>query len=532
MTLLIVKDLSTSFKRPDQTSFEAVKKISFSVEAGNTLALVGESGSGKSVSALSILGLLPYPQAYHPSGSILFQNQELLNQSEKTLRRYRGKDIGMIFQEPMTALNPLHTIEQQISETLFLHLNLTKSQAKNRVKDLLKLVGFPEGLDRLSAYPHQLSGGQRQRVMIAIALACEPKLLIADEPTTALDVTVQAGILELLKSLQKRMNMGILMITHDLGVVRATADTVAVMKNGEIVEQGETSSLFTSPTHPYTHHLIASEPSGTPPALQPHATEVLKAHHIYVTFKQKKKLFSTPSPELKAVQDVSLSLKTGETLGIVGESGSGKSTLAYALLRLQESEGQIILEGTAIEKLTKKEIRPLRQKMQIVFQDPFSSLNPRFSIFDIVSEGLKVHHPHLKPSEIQEAVRKIITEVGLPVDILHRYPHEFSGGQRQRIAIARALILKPKVLVLDEPTSALDRSVQSEIITLLRSLQKHHQLAYLFISHDLKVVKAMSHKILVMKNGKVVEMGDAETLFNHPKSVYTQNLLKASQLLI
>jgi microcin C transport system ATP-binding protein len=529
MTLLQVKDLSVNFQRPGENPVEAVNHVSFSLDQGETLALVGESGSGKSVSALSILGLLPYPLASHPSGSILFEGQELLNAGEETLRKFRGHDIGMIFQEPMTALNPLHTIEKQIAEPLLIHKGMTKSQARERVKELLHLVGFPDGVNRLSSYPHQLSGGQRQRVMIAMALACEPKLLIADEPTTALDVTIQASILELISQLQQQFKMALLLISHDLGMVAKMAKNIAVMRYGQIVEQGPTDKVLKKPQHAYIKHLIASEPKGHPAPIKPKAPSVVQTKDVHVTFKgQQKSWFYRGTKDVRAVDGVSLSLVAGETVGIVGESGSGKSTLAYAILRLVDSQGSINFCGKELQNLSRKTLRPMRPQMQIIFQDPFSSLNPRLSIGQIVAEGLQIHHSQLGSEEIDKQVKSILKEVGLPSDAVNRYPHEFSGGQRQRIAIARALILKPKLLILDEPTSALDRSIQAEMIDLLRDLQKRYQLAYLFISHDLKVVRAMSHRIMVMKDGQIVEEGPTEKLFTKPKQTYTKCLIQAA----
>ena len=529
MTLLRVNHLSVHFTSRNLPPSEAVKDVSFSLNQGETLALVGESGSGKSVSALSILGLLPYPMAYHPTGSILFQGQELLNAPEAILRKIRGHDIGMIFQEPMTALNPLHTLEKQIAEPLLIHKGMSKVQAKERVIELLHLVGFADGVNRLQAYPHQLSGGQRQRVMIAMALACEPKLLIADEPTTALDVTIQASILDLLSNLQKQFQMGLLLISHDLSMVAKMAQTIAVMRNGEVVEQGPTATVLKKPKHPYTKHLIESEPSGHPAPVPKAAPSILKTKDIQVTFKgQKKSWISRGSHDVHAVDGISFSLVAGETVGIVGESGSGKSTLAYAILRLVNSKGGINFCGTDLQGLSRRTVRPLRPQMQIIFQDPFSSLNPRLSVGQIVAEGLEIHQKHLDKKTIDDQVQTILQEVGLSPDTRNRYPHEFSGGQRQRIAIARALILKPKLLILDEPTSALDRSIQAEVIDLLRTLQTRYQLAYLFISHDLKVVRAMSHRMIVMKQGRIVEEGKTEKIFTQPKDVYTKTLIHAS----
>jgi microcin C transport system ATP-binding protein len=529
MTLLKVENLSVHFHSRNQPPTEAVKNISFSLKQGETLALVGESGSGKSVSALSILGLLPYPMASHPTGSILFEGQELLNAPEADLRKIRGHDIGMIFQEPMTALNPLHSLEKQIAEPLLIHKGMTKIQAKDRVVELLHLVGFADGVNRLQAYPHQLSGGQRQRVMIAMALACEPKLLIADEPTTALDVTIQAGILDLIRRLQEQFKMGLLLISHDLGMVAKMAKTVAVMREGEVVEQGLTATVLKKPKHPYTKHLLACEPKGHPTPVPKSRSPILTTTDIEVTFKgQKKSWITRGSADVKAVDGISFSVVSGETVGIVGESGSGKSTLAYAVLRLVECKGDIDFCGVHLQGLSRRAIRPMRPQMQIIFQDPFSSLNPRLSVGQIVAEGLEIHQKNLDRKAVDKQVQTILQEVGLSPEARHRYPHEFSGGQRQRIAIARALILKPKLLILDEPTSALDRSIQAEVIELLRDLQKRYHLAYLFISHDLKVVRAMSHRIIVIQEGRIVEEGETEKLFTKPKQIYTKTLIHAS----
>lgn len=511
MTLLTVSNLSVQFRINLQEPFDALKSVSFSLDKGDTLALVGESGSGKTITALSILKLLPYPLAHHPSGSILFEGQELLSADEKKLRQIRGNRIAMIFQEPMTALNPLHTIEQQIQEVLFLHKNLSKEAARNRVIELLQLVGFRDGITRLNAYPHQLSGGQRQRVMIAMALACEPALLIADEPTTALDVTIQAEILKLIKELQQRFGMALLLISHDLGMVTKMASRIAVMRHGEVVEQGKTTEILKNPQHNYTQHLLASEPYGHPAPIQPQAPITLACKDISVSF-QSQSWLQKKTPQVCAVNNVSLSVKQGETLGIVGESGSGKSTLAYAILRLLPCKGEMSFESHLLHQLKHHELRPLRQKMQIIFQDPFSSLNPRLSVGQIIAEGLQVHTSYLSPEERQKRVTTILQEVDLDPGLYHRYPHEFSGGQRQRIAIARALVLNPHLLILDEPTSALDRSVQAEVIELLRQLQEKHHITYLFISHDLKVVRAMSHRVIVMQQGQVVETGLTEDI--------------------
>lgn len=526
MTLLSVQNLSVRFGSHDSGPNDVVRNISFSLEQGKTLAIVGESGSGKSVSALSIMGLLPYPMANHPSGSIKFEGEELLNRGENFLRSYRGNRIGMVFQEPMTALNPLHTIESQIAESLILHKKLTPKQAQERVIELLTLVGFADGADRLDAYPHQLSGGQRQRVMIAMALACSPKLLIADEPTTALDVTIQAAIIKLIQSLQKQLNMGLLLISHDLNMVAKIADFIVVMKDGEIVETGTAQQILNAPRHPYTQALIAAEPDGSP-LTRPRQDLILSTDNLQVSFKQKAPWFWQKPTLFKAVKGVSLNLKRGETLGVVGESGSGKSTLAYALLRLLPSSGKIIFCGQDIDGLSAKQMRPLRNKLQLIFQDPFSSLNPRLSVSQIIAEGLEVHS-QLSAKEIDAQVTTILKEVGLSEETRHRYPHEFSGGQRQRIAIARALILKPDILILDEPTSALDRSIQAGVIELLRQIQVKHNLSYIFISHDLKVIKAMSHRIMVMKDGQVVETGMTQEIVTNPKSDYAKKLIAAA----
>ena len=526
-TLLSVSDLSVAFRNGDETTL-AVDRVSFTIEKGETVALVGESGSGKSVTALSILKLLTYPPASHPSGKILFKGEDLLQADDETLRRVRGNEITMVFQEPMTSLNPLHTIEKQIGEILALHAGLTGAKARARIVELLEEVGIRDAAKRLDAYPHQLSGGQRQRVMIAMALANEPDLLIADEPTTALDVTVQAQILALLKEIQKRRGMAMLFITHDLGIVRRIADRVCVMTKGEIVEQGAVDVVFTHPTHIYTQKLLAAEPKGIPDPLASNAPLLLSADEIKVWFPIKRGLLKKTVGHIKAVDGVSLTIHEGETVGIVGESGSGKTTLGLALLRLISSEGPIIWLSTHLEGLNSKAMRPLRRHLQIVFQDPFGSLSPRLSIADIIAEGLAVHEPNLSAQERAQRVASALSDVGLDPATMHRYPHEFSGGQRQRIAIARALVLNPKFIVLDEPTSALDMSVQAQIVELLRALQTRRKLAYLFISHDLKVVKALAHHILVMREGKVVETGDAANLFNAPQHDYTKALFAAA----
>lgn len=535
-SLLSVDNLNISFHLPNHKQFHAVKGISFDLNAGETLALVGESGSGKSVTALSLLGLLP--KSAEVKGSIKYRAQSILEMKEIDRQKLRGKDIAMVFQEPMTALNPLHTIEKQIAEPLLVHEKLTEKQAYARVLDLLKLVGFPEGADRLKAYPHQLSGGQRQRVMIAMALACHPKILIADEPTTALDVTIQAGIITLLKRLQDEMKMALILISHDLGMVRKFESSntnnmranIGVMSLGKMVEYGDITTVLNAPSHTYTQHLIASEPKGEPEPIKESAPVLLSCHNLNVTFGKPKSFWNPYGGTLKAVNNVSLNLFEGETIGIVGESGSGKSTIAYALLRLLNvpTEGSIVFQGHRLDDKSIKAIRQFRPSFQIIFQDPFSSLNPRFSASQIIGEGLKIHEPHLKERDYRERILKALKDVGLSEDHYDRYPHEFSGGQRQRIAIARALILNPAVVVLDEPTSALDRSVQGEVIDLLRKLQKERGLSYLFISHDLKVVRAMSHRIVVMYHGEIVETGKAKDIFDNPHHPYTQALLAAA----
>lgn len=526
MSLLTINNLSVRFAPPGRQVVDAVKGISFCVPPKETVALVGESGSGKSVTAFSILKLLPYPMASNPTGEILFDGQDLLKLPDPKLREIRGRRIGMIFQEPMTALNPLHTISKQIAETIRLHLGLSKEKALLRVKELLELVEFPEGIDRLDAYPHQLSGGQRQRVMIAMALACKPDLLIADEPTTALDVTIQAGIIKLLQKLQSELGMSMLLISHDLSMVKRLANQVIVMHHGKIVEEGAVKEVFESPKHEYTKRLIACEPSGMADPIAKNAPELLSANDMMVSFENRSLFRLKKLPPKIAVNGVSLSLKKGETLGVVGESGSGKSTLAYGILRLVSARGKIIFLGKELPS-TFKEMRPLRRDLQIIFQDPFGSLNPRFSIFDVVCEGLKIHESALSLEMLRNRAEKVLEQVGLNAQFLDRYPHELSGGQRQRVAIARALVLNPKVVVLDEPTSALDRSIQADILDLLRNLQKQLKLSYIFISHDLKVVRAMAHRMIVLHQGKIVEEGESEHIFNAPQHSYTQALLSA-----
>ena len=523
MALLEVKDLSVAFG--DNLAADGV---SFEIEKGETLALVGESGSGKSVSALSILKLLPYPLASHPSGRITFDGQEMLAASDNDLRKIRGRRVSMIFQEPMTSLNPLHTIGKQIAEVLQLHEGLTDTPARERVLTLLDQVGIKDPPQKIDSYPHQLSGGQRQRAMVAMALACKPDLLIADEPTTALDVTVQAQILELLKQLQDDLGMAMLIISHDLGIVRHVADRVAVMTDGKIVEQGPVAQVFEQPQHDYTKHLLAAEPKGLPH--QPHddAETIVSTDNLKVWFPIKQGFLRKVTGHVKAVDGISLSVRSGETLGVVGESGSGKTTLGMALLRLISSEGPITFASNRIDGLPSKDLRDRRADMQIVFQDPFGALSPRMSVADIIGEGLEIHEPQLSTDDRRKKVEAILEEVGLSADSAQRYPHEFSGGQRQRIAIARAMVLEPKLVILDEPTSALDMSVQAQIVDLLRRLQRDHDLAYIFISHDLKVVRALADQLIVMKDGKVVEQGHADQLFASPQTAYTKALMAAA----
>ncbi|MGE4312982.1 MAG: ABC transporter ATP-binding protein [Pseudobdellovibrionaceae bacterium] len=525
--LLAIKDLAIDFKTPAGV-FHAVQHVSFDIYRGETMALVGESGSGKSITALSIMQLLPSPLASHPSGSIVFDGQELMGMAEKKLRAIRGDKISMIFQEPLTALNPLHTVEKQIGEMLKLHKGLSGNALMARIHELMDLVGLSNLKNRLNAYPHELSGGQRQRVMIAMALANEPDLLIADEPTTALDVTIQAQILELLNELKTKLDMALLLITHDLNVVEKMVDKVAVMQNGVIVEQQTSKDLFAKPSHDYTKMLLAAQPKGIAVAANTNAKTLLEAKNICVHFPVKKGFFGGVKQVVKAVDDVSVSVREGQTLGIVGESGSGKTTLGLALLKLLSSQGTIVFNGTDISDYDRAAMRPLRGDMQIVFQDPFGSLSPRMSIAQIVGEGLAIHAPHLSKDECEARVIQALKEVHLDPASRNRYPHEFSGGQRQRISIARALVLKPKFIVMDEPTSALDMSVQAEVVDLLRELQTKHNLTYMFISHDLRVVRALSHDIVVMRNGKVVESGTVEQVFDKPKEEYTRDLMFAA----
>ncbi len=525
--LVSVKNLSVRFGAGGAAT-DAVKGVTFSIGKGETVALVGESGSGKTVSALSILKLLPYPAASHPTGEILFEGKDLLRASENELRAIRGDRVSIIFQEPMTSLNPLHTIEKQVGEVMRIHRALDRGAARARVLDLLRKVGLDDPEKRLDAFPHQLSGGQRQRVMIAMALANEPDLLIADEPTTALDVTIQAQILELLADLRRELGMAMLLITHDLGIVRRMAERVYVMKDGEVVEEGPAEDVFRAPKHPYTRRLVEAEPKGRPPKMNGAAPVVVETQNLRVWFPVKKGLLRRTVDHVKAVDGVSLELRRGQTLGVVGESGSGKTTLGLAILRLISSEGSIAYAGRRIDGLRAKEMRPLRKEMQAVFQDPYGSLSPRLSVGQIIEEGLLIQQPNLGYEERRERVTRALEEVRLDGTAQDRYPHEFSGGQRQRIAIARAMVLEPRFVMLDEPTSALDMSVQAQIVDLLRELQQKRDLAYLFISHDLRVVRALCGYVIVMRAGKVVEEGPAEDIFMRPKVDYTRALLAAA----
>ncbi len=521
-----VENLSVSFGS-GASAVSAVKNVSFDIKRGETLALVGESGSGKSVSALSILQLLP-KTSRTTNGQIFVHETEMITASEQQRRSVRGQDVGIIFQEPMTSLNPLHSIERQVGETLFVHKGVSASERRRRVVELLELVGLPNPEKRLGALPHELSGGQRQRVMIAMALALEPSVLIADEPTTALDVTIQAQILELLENLQKKMGTAILFITHDLNIVQRIAHSVCVMKDGEIVERGPTKSVFSHPKHDYTKKLLAVTPQPNEGQPVEVGDPAIQADDLRVWFPIRKGLLRRTVDYVKAVDGATLSIAPGRTLGVVGESGSGKTTLALALLRLIDSRGQITFHGQRTDELARAALRPLRRDMQIIFQDPFGSLSPRLSIGQIISEGLEVHGLGQNKAERDELVARALTEVGLDPATINRYPHEFSGGQRQRISIARAIVLRPKLVVLDEPTSALDVSVQAQVIDLLKSLQQKYTLTYMFISHDLRVVRSVADHILVMKDGKIVESGPAQDVFRNPVQAYTKALLSAA----
>ena len=524
MNVLEVSNLSVSF-RQDGRDIAAVRGVSFAIAKGETVALVGESGSGKSVTALSTVALLPDSATL--TGSVKYEGREMIGASPKLLHQVRGNDISFIFQEPMTSLNPLHTLEKQLAESIELHQGLTGSSVRARIIELLEKVGIDQPEARLKSYPHQLSGGQRQRVMIAMALANGPELLIADEPTTALDVTIQAQILDLLADLKAQENMSLLFITHDLGIVRRIADRVCVMKDGEIVESGPTGEIFTNPRHPYTRTLLAAEATGLPDPVRADAPIIAETRDLRIWFPIQRGLLKRTVGHIKAVNSASLKVRAGETIGIVGESGSGKTTLALAVMRLIRSEGQILFLGKDIQGVSTRALRPLRRDMQIVFQDPYGSLSPRMTVEEIIAEGLSVHRVE-GDQDKRALVSAIMEEVGLDPGLMHRYPHEFSGGQRQRIAIARAMILRPKLVVLDEPTSALDMTVQVQIVKLLRELQKRHALAYLFISHDLRVVRALAHQVLVMKAGDIVEAGPAAQIFDAPQSAYTKALMAAA----
>lgn len=525
--LLDIDNLSIAFRQQGRMT-TVVEELSLTVNAGETLALVGESGSGKSVSALSILRLLPEPPAYYPTGDIRFNGESLLHASEQTLRSVRGNRIAMIFQEPMVSLNPLHNLEKQLYEVLSLHRGMRKEAARGEILDCLDRVGIRNAAKRLADFPHQLSGGERQRVMIAMALLTRPELLIADEPTTALDVSVQAQILQLLRELRVELNMGMLFITHNLSIVRKLADRVAVMQHGRCVEHNRAATLFAAPAHPYTRKLLDSEPAGEPIALPPDAATLLEVKQLSVAFPIRKGILRRIVDNNPVVKEVSFTLRAGETLGLVGESGSGKSTTGLALLRLIASQGDIRFNGEPLQGRTRKQMLPLRHRIQVVFQDPNSSLNPRLTALQIIEEGLRVHHPALSASEREQQVIQVMHEVGLEPETRQRYPAEFSGGQRQRIAIARALILKPQLIVLDEPTSSLDRTVQAQILALLKALQEKHRLAYIFISHDLQVIRSLCHQVIVLRQGEVVEQGECRRIFAAPKQAYTRQLIALS----
>ena len=526
-TLIRARDLQVAFGHGARQTL-AVKGVSFTIGRGETVALVGESGSGKTVSAMSILKLLQYPAASHPGGEIFFEGTDLLTAPEAVMRHIRGRRISIIFQEPMTSLNPLQTIGQQVTEIVKLHRPVSDGEARVRMLELLRRVGIPDPEKRLAAYPHQMSGGQRQRIMIAMALANEPDLLIADEPTTALDVTIQAQILDLLAELKAETGMAMLLITHDLGIVRKLAERVYVMRNGVIVEEGETEQIFRAPRHDYTKMLISAEPKGRAPDPQPDAPIVVETRDLKVWFPIKQGMLRSTVDYIKAVDGISLKVRAGETIGVVGESGSGKTTLGLAVMRLISSKGPILFMGREINGFDSRAMRPLRREMQIVFQDPYGSLSPRLSIGQIIEEGLTIQYPGLDTATRRQRVSRALETVGLPGDAQDRYPHEFSGGQRQRIAIARAMVLEPKFVMLDEPTSALDRSVQAQIVDLLRELQQARGLSYLFISHDLRVVRALANYVIVMKSGRIVEQGPANAIFDAPKENYTKALLAAA----
>ncbi|WHQ76606.1 microcin C ABC transporter ATP-binding protein YejF [Pantoea sp. Lij88] len=527
--LLAINHLSVAFRQGEQLR-QVVNDVSLRIDAGETLALVGESGSGKSVTALSVMRLLHEAAVVYPRGEILFNGEDLLRAREQRLRGIRGNQIAMIFQEPMVSLNPLHTVEKQLVEVLSLHRGMRRPAARGEILSVLDRVGIRQPAARLNDFPHQLSGGERQRVMIAMALLTEPQLLIADEPTTALDVTVQAQILTLLRELQRELNMGMLFITHNLNIVRQLADNVSVMRNGHIVEQNRCQTLMNQPQHPYSQQLLAAEPEGKALPLPADAPVILTVDQLQVSFPLRRGLFRRQKSEKQVLSGLSFSLRRGESLGLVGESGSGKSTTGLALLRLIASRGEIWFDGQPLHQLSRGQLLPLRRRIQVVFQDPNSSLNPRMTVQQIIAEGLAVHQPELNGAQQDQRVIAVMAEVGLDAESRHRYPAEFSGGQRQRIAIARALILEPELLVLDEPTSSLDRTVQKQILTLLRRLQQQRQLSYLFISHDLDVVRALCHQLIVLRQGEVVEQGECERLFASPEADYTRELLQSAQL--
>ena len=525
--LLAIDQLSIAFRQRGETR-TVVSDLSLQIAAGETLALVGESGSGKSVTALSVLRLLPSPPVIWPEGDIRFHGQSLLHADEQTLRGVRGNRIAMIFQEPMVSLNPLHNLEKQLYEVLSLHRGMRREAARGEILDCLDRVGIRNAAGRLADYPHQLSGGERQRVMIAMALLTRPELLIADEPTTALDVSVQAQILQLLRDLRDELNMGMLFITHNLSIVRKLADSVAVMQNGRCVEQNRADALLNAPAHPYTRRLLDSEPAGDPIPLDPNQPVLLNVSDLRVAFPIRKGILRRVIDNNQVVKGLSFSLRPGETLGLVGESGSGKSTTGLALLRLITSQGNIEFDGQPLQGKNRRQLLPVRHRIQVVFQDPNSSLNPRLNVQQIIEEGLRVHQPSFSPAEREQAVIRVMGEVGLDADTRYRYPAEFSGGQRQRIAIARALILTPQLIILDEPTSSLDRTVQAQILTLLKSLQQKHRLAYIFISHDLRVVRSLCHQVIVLRQGEVVEQGECQRVFAAPEQAYTRQLLALS----
>ena len=525
--LLAIDQLSIAFRQRGETR-TVVSDLSLQIAAGETLALVGESGSGKSVTALSVLRLLPSPPVIWPQGDIRFHGQSLLHADEQTLHGIRGNRIAMIFQEPMVSLNPLHNLEKQLYEVLSLHRGMRREAARGEILDCLDRVGIRNAAGRLADYPHQLSGGERQRVMIAMALLTRPELLIADEPTTALDVSVQAQILQLLRDLRDELNMGMLFITHNLSIVRKLADSVAVMQNGRCVEQNRADALLNAPAHPYTRRLLDSEPAGDPIPLDPDLPPLLNVSDLRVAFPIRKGILRRVIDSNQVVKGLSFSLRPGESLGLVGESGSGKSTTGLALLRLITSQGKIEFDGQPLQGKNRRQLLPVRHRIQVVFQDPNSSLNPRLNVQQIIEEGLRVHQPSLTPAEREQAVIRVMGEVGLDADTRHRYPAEFSGGQRQRIAIARALILTPQLIILDEPTSSLDRTVQAQILALLKSLQQKHRLAYIFISHDLRVVRSLCHQVIVLRQGEVVEQGECQRVFAAPEQAYTRQLLALS----